>query len=209
MSRGRGIAAAVILVAALLLTWIRGAGHRGDPAAAPPTTAPATSSAPASNAATATSARAPAATRARTTRPPATRAPTRAAGGPRWDDPADIATRWTNLTCNYTWRTRYADHAATQAPYVTSGFRDQLAADGPAAWQANVVDRRQVSTCAPVAAVPMPEAPRTATETHVRVVVDQTLARDGARAAPARTDYPLRLTRVAGRWLVDGYSVGG
>jgi hypothetical protein len=152
MSRGRGIAAAVILVAALLVTWIRGAGHRGDPAAAPPTTAPATSSAPASNAATATSAR---------------------------------------------------------APYVTSGFRDQLAADGPAAWQANVVDRRQVSTCAPVAAVPMPEAPRTATETHVRVVVDQTLARDGARAAPARTDYPLRLTRVAGRWLVDGYSVGG
>jgi hypothetical protein len=216
MSRGRGIAAAVILAAALLITWIRGVGHDSGSAAAPaqPTTSTAattdapTSSAPTSSAPTTT--RAPATTRARTTPPLATRAPARQpATGPRWNDPADIAIRWTTVTCNYTWRTRYADHAAAQAAYVTPGFRSQLAADGAAAWQANVVTRRQVSTCAPVTAVPMTEAPRTATETHVRVVVDQTTARDGARAAPARTDYPLRLVRVAGRWLVDGYSVGG
>lgn len=218
MTRSRAYAAAAVLAVALLVGLIRSAGGGSGRQATEPTIPPvgATSSAPTAAASeAATSPATPPPTRPAATSAPATttphRAPPPAATGPtvRWTDPVSVATHWVNATCNYTWRDPYTQHAATQAAYSTPAFRRGLSQDGPAGWQHNVVDRRTVATCRTVTASRIPAAPNTAGQAYIRVYVDQTAAPDGTTAAPERTSYPLKLARVADRWLVDGYAVGG
>lgn len=219
MSSRRATAAIVLLGAALGYGALRAGTADPDPvspaasspAASPPNTptdAPPddTDDNSTSPAAPATTSR-PVATSTRRPPPPPPAVPAPAA--PHWTDPHDIARRWVTATCNYSWRDSYQRHAATQAAYTTPAFERILQQGAAADWQRNVVDPRMVGACRIEAAATIDAAPNTATTGYVRVSVVQALTPDGTSAAPASTSYPLRLALVAGRWLVDGYAVGG
>lgn len=207
LTRGTAVAAAAVAAA---LSFAVANGHHGQPAAGPAALPPAPATRDLPPPASVTS---PTTTTTPRSRPPAPRPaprPARTTTSARTSpDPATIATRWVAASCNYTWRDTWQQHAAAQAVYTTPAFRAVLQAGGPAAWRRDVTDRHLVASCTITGAATITAAPNSPTRAYIRVTVNQTLAPDGTRATPAATSYPLRLTRVAAGWLVDGYAVGG